>query len=162
MISLVEIFSKQGVDVMSIAERQAIDMSTIISKAGELGSAMLLSVEVADYLYWKARMTKDEEAAKMIRKMAAAKERFSECERFGHFHPNYHEALDAVKTVEAEMEAVESVREFKKAESALDRLLQDVSELIAYSVSESIKVPSNDPLPKGGCASGGSCSGGCG
>jgi len=46
-------------------------------------------------------------------------------------------------------------------EQRLDDMLYDISKLIAHSVSETIKVPSNDPNPKGGgCGGGGSC--GCG
>ncbi|HZG78523.1 MAG TPA: YlbF family regulator [Paenibacillus sp.] len=147
---------------MSVLEREALDFSLLLSKASDLADAMLRSVEMADFLYWKERMEQDPEVKALLKKMARAKERFEECERFGHYHPNYHEALDAVRAVEAEMEAIESAREFKRAEKALDTLLYDVSVVVAHAVSDSIKVPSNDPLPKhgGGCGSGGSC--GCG
>lgn len=147
---------------MSIAERHILDFPALLDKADELGTALLRSVEVAQYLYWKERAAKDDAAKAVIRKMAKAKERFEECERFGHFHPDYHAALNEVKAIEAEMGAIESIREFKKAEEALDKLLYDVSEVIAHAVSDSVKVPSNDPLPKSGssCGSGG-CSGGC-
>ena len=63
------------------------------------------------------------------------------------------------------MTAVESIRRYKEAEDAVDTLLYDVSVMIAGSVSPSIKVPSNNPMPTGGCGGGGSCScgsGGCG
>ncbi|WP_309121367.1 YlbF family regulator [Paenibacillus sp.] len=147
---------------MSVTEREALDFSMLLSKTCDLSDAMLRSKEMADFLYWKERMEQDPEVKALLRKMSRAKERFEECERFGHYHPNYHEALDAVKAVEAEMEGIESAREFKRAEKALDALLYDVSVVIAHAVSESIKVPSNDPLPKhgGSCGSGGSC--GCG
>ena len=61
--------------------------------------------------------------------------------------------------VEKELERFEAVRKFKAAESELDDILHEMSETIAYAVSDSIKVPSNDPNPKGGgCGSGGKCS----
>jgi cell fate (sporulation/competence/biofilm development) regulator YlbF (YheA/YmcA/DUF963 family) len=144
---------------MSILERQALDFSLLLTKAADLGDALLQSAELADYVYWKGRMEQDPETAKMMMKLSRVRERFEECERFGHYHPNYHEALDAVRTMEEEMEQVESVREFKRAEKALDQLLYDVSVVIAHAVSESIKVPGNDPLPKSGgsCGTGGSC-----
>jgi len=149
---------------MSVIERQALDFSLLLSKAADLGDALMRSVEVSDYLYWKDRMAGDADAQQMLRRLSQAKERFEECERFGHFHPNYHEALDAVRAAETESEQVESIRMFKQAEKALDELLYDVSVTIAHAVSESVKVPSNDPLPKdgggcgsGGCGSGGSC-----
>ena len=59
--------------------------------------------------------------------------------------------------MEAELEAFEPVARFKQAEKNLDDLFAfDVGE-DCFSVSESIKVPGNDPLPKKGC-SGGACS----
>ncbi len=60
--------------------------------------------------------------------------------------------------VEKELELFEEVVRFKQAEATLDDILHSMSEAIAFSVSESIKVPSNDPSPKGGCGSGGKCS----
>lgn len=144
---------------MSLLERQALDFSLLMTKTSELSDALLQSVEVADYVYWKERMERDPEKVKLLGKMSRAKQLFEECERFGHYHPSYHEALEKVRAVEEEMEGIESVREFKRAEKALDELLYDVSVVIAHAVSDSIKVPSNDPLPKsgGGCRSGGSC-----
>jgi cell fate (sporulation/competence/biofilm development) regulator YlbF (YheA/YmcA/DUF963 family) len=144
---------------MSVLERQALDFSLLLTKTGELSDALMQSVEIADYVYWKERMGQDPETGKMMMKLSRVRERFEECERFGHYHPNYHEALEAVRAMEAEIEQVESVREFKRAEKALDELLYDVSVVIAHAVSDSIKVPSNDPLPKSGgsCGTGGSC-----
>ncbi|MCI3921511.1 YlbF family regulator [Paenibacillus sp. TRM 82003] len=144
---------------MSLLERQALDFSLLMTKTSELNDALMQSVEVADYVYWKERMENDPETSKMLMKMNRVKQLFEECERFGHYHPNYHEALEKVRAVEEEMETIESVREFKRAEKALDELLYDVSVVIAHAVSDSIKVPSNDPLPKsgGGCGTGGSC-----
>lgn len=61
--------------------------------------------------------------------------------------------------MEQELEQFEEVARFKLAEKTLDDILHSMSEAIAFSVSESIKVPSNDPNPKGGgCGSGGKCS----
>lgn len=93
-----------------------------------------------------------------MHKLNSKKELFEETQRFGHFHPNFHEAKEQVEAVQREMEQIEAVWRFKDAENNLDQMLYEMSELIAHSVSESIKVPSNNPLPKGGgCGSGGSC-----
>lgn len=146
---------------MSVKERESLDFALLLSKTGELSDAMLRSVEMADYLYWKERKEADPEVARLASKLAKAKERFEECERFGHFHPNYHEALDEVNSVLAELEEVESAREFKRSEEALDKLLYDVSVVIARAVSDSVKVPGNDPLPSGGCGGGSGCGSGC-
>jgi cell fate (sporulation/competence/biofilm development) regulator YlbF (YheA/YmcA/DUF963 family) len=143
---------------MSVRERQALDYALLLNTAHDLSQSMLRSVQIADFLYWKSRLQVDHDATVWMKKLERAKDRFVECERFGHFHPNYHEALEAVQQIEHEGEQIESVKEFKRAEQQLDELLYDVSVLVAHSVSDSIKVPSNNPLPKGGgCGSGGSC-----
>ncbi|PLT46353.1 ComK regulator [Paenibacillus pasadenensis] len=150
---------------LSLAEPAPLDMAPLVLRAYELGDSINQSALVAEYLYWKDRVEQDPEALRLKREFAKAKELFAECERFGRFHPDYHAAKDAVKKVEAEMAEVESIRRYKETEAEVDALLYDVSLLIAESVSSAIKVPSNNPLPTGGCGSGGSCScgsGGCG
>ncbi|WP_281887851.1 YlbF family regulator [Paenibacillus sp. YYML68] len=148
---------------MAVMESRTLDMAALLLEAYQLADMINNSAETADYLYWKHMKDQDEEAALLVRKFQKAKERFEECERFGHYHPNYHEALEQIQAVQAELDEVMSVRRFKEAERKLDELLQAVAETIAYSVSDTIKVPSNDPLAStGGCSSGGSCSGKCG
>ncbi len=133
-------------------------MAQMLTYAYELGDMINDSVCVSDYLYWKQLIDRNEEIQKYVRKLASKKELFEETQRFGHFHPNYHAAKDQVAEVERELEQFEAVRRFKQAEKELDDLLHEMSEMIAYSVSHSIKVPGNDPNPKGGCGSGGACS----
>jgi cell fate (sporulation/competence/biofilm development) regulator YlbF (YheA/YmcA/DUF963 family) len=74
--------------------------------------------------------------------------------------------LERVYEMEAQLDEVEAVRKYKAAESSLDELLGDISRTLAHAVSQTIKVPDNDPNPKAsGCGNGGSCScgsGGCG
>ncbi|GGA21720.1 YlbF family regulator [Paenibacillus physcomitrellae] len=145
---------------MSVSELRTVDMAQMLTYAYELGDMINHSVCVTDYLYWKQKIENDEQIQSCVRKLASKKELFEETQRFGHFHPNYHEAKDKVAEVEQELEQFEAVRRFKLAEQELDGMLHEMSEMIAYSVSQSIKVPSNDPNPKGGCGGGGSC--GCG
>jgi cell fate (sporulation/competence/biofilm development) regulator YlbF (YheA/YmcA/DUF963 family) len=142
---------------MSVSELQAFDMAEVLTYAYELGDLINQSVDVSDYLYWKRQVDTHEGIQTLVKKLATKKELFDETERFGHFHPDYHAAQDAVNVVELELESYEEVRNFKWAEKKLDDLLHQMSETIAFSVSDSIKVPSNDPQPKG-CGSGGKCS----
>lgn len=144
---------------MSVAAINTVDMAEVLTYAYELGDMINQSAEVADYLYWKGRVDANPEVQMMVKKLQGKKDLFEETQRFGHFHPNYHSAKDQVTAVELELEQFEEVARFKRAEKALDEMLHSMSEAIAYSVSESIKVPSNDPSPKGGgCGSGGKCS----
>lgn len=148
---------------MAVMESKTLDMAQLLLKAYELGDMINGSRDVESYLHWKDEVERSDEVKGLKSLFARKKEAFAECERFGHFHPDYHAALDQVKEVEARLNAIEAVGRFKEAENGLDELLYQVSEMIARSVSETIKVPSNNPLPTaGGCASGGSCSGGCG
>jgi cell fate (sporulation/competence/biofilm development) regulator YlbF (YheA/YmcA/DUF963 family) len=63
-----------------------------------------------------------------------------------------------VNEVQKRLEQIEAVRRFKEAEERLDDLLYTISTTIAHAVSDTIKVPSNNPLPgAGSCGSGGSC-----
>ncbi|WP_054958367.1 YlbF family regulator [Paenibacillus dakarensis] len=143
---------------MSVSEMNTVDMAEVLTYAYELGDMINASVEVADYLYWKQAVENDSEIQALVRRLEMKKELFEETQRFGHFHPNYHEAKDEVSKVEAELEAYEAVARFKLAEKTLDDLLFHMSEKIAYAVSDTIKVPSNNVLPKKGCGSGGGCS----
>ncbi|WP_150268593.1 YlbF family regulator [Paenibacillus tepidiphilus] len=144
---------------MSVAEMSTVDMAEVLTYAYELGDMINQSAEVADYLYWKSRVNGNPDIQGMIKRLQSKKELFEETQRFGHFHPNYHAAKDEVAAVEKELEQFEEVARFKQAELALDNMLHSMSETIAYAVSDSIKVPSNDPNPKGGgCGSGGACS----
>ncbi|MCC3372981.1 YlbF family regulator [Cohnella sp. REN36] len=142
------------------------DLAALASRAFELGDLIKHSALAAEYAYWKERVQRHDGAQQLIHEFARAKEQFAECERFGRFHPNYNEALDRIYAVETRLDEIEPVRRFKAAEAAVDQLLHEVAMTIARSVSDTIKVPDNDPNPKAkGCGGGGSCScgsGGCG
>lgn len=144
---------------MSVTEVNTIDMAALLGNAYELGDMINGSAEVAEYMFWKQKVEQHAEVQRLVKELDKKKELFEETQRFGHFHPNYHEAMDAVKAVEAQLDQFEEVKQFKQLEQRLDEMLYDISKLIAHAVSESIKVPSNDPNPVGGgCGSGGSCS----
>jgi cell fate (sporulation/competence/biofilm development) regulator YlbF (YheA/YmcA/DUF963 family) len=152
---------------MALMEAQALDMSTILLQAYELGDWINGSVEVAEYLESKHAMEHDAGVKEIIRSFEKKKQLFEECERFGHFHPDYHSAMEQVKMVQQQMEQNHVWSRFNQAEHRLDDLLYTVSKTIAHSVSMTIKVPSNVMQPdngcsSGGCSTGGGCSGKCG
>ncbi|MNI47807.1 hypothetical protein D3C73_1023430 [compost metagenome] len=150
-------------EAVSVMEKTALDMSAVLLRAYDLGDMILASKEVADYQQGKRLMAENAEAQALIRKLMQKKDLFEECQRFGHFHPEYHKAMNAVSEVQEELDAVPCVKFFKDAEERLDELLYEISATIAHSVSETVKVPSNKLEPhSGGCSSGGSCSGKCG
>jgi cell fate (sporulation/competence/biofilm development) regulator YlbF (YheA/YmcA/DUF963 family) len=136
------------------------DMTQVILHSYEVADTILVSTEIQDYLESKKTMDNDPEAHQLIRELGRKKELFEETQRFGHFHPNYHEAMEAVKAFELQMERNPSIANFKRAEERLDKLLYTVSKTIAHSVSDTIKVPSNNPFPEEGKKKKGGC--GCG
>lgn len=142
------------------------DFTELLSRAYALGDMIKQSSLTEDYVYWKQQVEHDEEAKQLSVRLVRAKEKYADCERFGRFHPDYHEALNQVYTVQEALDRVDAVRRFKAAEQALDELLHEISFTVARAVSESVKVPDLDPNARsGGCSSGGSCScgsGGCG
>jgi cell fate (sporulation/competence/biofilm development) regulator YlbF (YheA/YmcA/DUF963 family) len=152
---------------MAVMEAKALDMSSILLQAYELGDWINASKEVTDYLYWKNKMEHDAEVKQIRRIFAQKKQLFEECERFGHFHPDYNNAMEQVQAVQRQLADNEVWSQFNKAEMLLDDLLYTVSKTIAHSVSMTIKVPSNVMQPdngcsSGGCSTGGGCSGKCG
>ncbi len=144
----------------------SLDMASLLLSAYELGDSINQSAEVAEYLYWKDAVNRDVQVQQKMKEFAKARELYEECQRFGRFHPDFHAARGKVKEIQRELDEIESVSKFKAAEQEVDTMLFEVSRLIAESVSETIKVPSNEGTGKGGgCGSGGSCgcgSGGCG
>jgi cell fate (sporulation/competence/biofilm development) regulator YlbF (YheA/YmcA/DUF963 family) len=146
--------------MLSATETRALDMAQVLLHAYEVGDMINNSAEVADYLYWKDAIGRAADVQAAVAEFVKAKEVFEDCQRFGHYHPDYHAALEAVNRAQERLDSFEAVRRYKEAEARLDDLLYRVSETIARAVSDTIKVPSNNPLPTKGC--GGNCNGGCG
>jgi len=152
---------------MAVMAEKTIDMAAILMLAYELGDWINSSTAMAQYLHWKSEMEKDLEVKQLIHKFAVKKQLFEECERFGHFHPDYHSALEQAQTVQQQLAANSAWKHFKQCEENMDELLYTISKTIAHSVSSTIKVPSNlaiaeEGCSSGGCSSGGGCSGKCG
>jgi len=135
----------------------------ILDKA-ELLSKMILQSEVM-HRYEKAHMTlyNDETATNLIRSFTSMKEQYEEVERFGRYHPDYSTVMREVRSIKREMDMNPYVAEFKLRERELQRFLDDISELIAKSVSDQIMVPRDDGLlgdhtcASGNCGTGQAC-----
>ena len=89
---------------MAVMEANALDMSTILLQAYELGDWINGSYEVAEYLQSKHNMEQDAGVKAIVRSFAVKRQLFEECERFGHFHPDYNSAMAQVQTVQQQME----------------------------------------------------------
>lgn len=151
---------------MAMIEKE-LDFMGILSSAQDIADMILASEEMKTYIQSKQALAHDEEAQQKIRAFQRVKIQYEEVERFGKYHPDYSRVNEEVRLMRRELQTMPAVRAFKKAESAMDDLLYHVCRTIADGVSETIKVPSDNPLYQlggscstGGCGTGGSC--GCG
>lgn len=136
----------------------------ILDKTESLAKMILQSEVMHEYRQAYLAMKNDETAQQLIRSFTEIKELYEQVERFGRYHPDYTEIMKKVRSVKREMDMHPLVYNFKLKERESQRFLDDISELIAKSVSEQIIVPREDRLygegtcATGNCATGGSCS----
>jgi cell fate (sporulation/competence/biofilm development) regulator YlbF (YheA/YmcA/DUF963 family) len=139
---------------------ETVDMTQLILESHELSTMINQSREVSAYLEAKRRMEEDEEAQRLLALFEKKKAQYEDVQRFGKYHPDYNHISKEVRELKRTIELLDSVQAFKRAENELDELLYQVSSTIAYAVSDTIKVPSNNPFleaKSAGCGSGGSC-----
>lgn len=105
----------------------------------------------------------DHEAQQLIKAFSNIKNHYDDVQRFGRYHPDYQEIMTKVRSAKRKMDINEKVATFKIAERNIQRLLDDISEIVARSVSEDILVPKENALlsdakcSTGSCGTGGSC-----
>ncbi len=134
----------------------------IMNEADELGKMITESEPFYQYIETKKALANDEDAQRRIRRFTDVKAKYEEVMRFGKYHPDYKSISTEIRKVKREVDSSPSVIAYKKAEKELETLLNEVSEIIARSVSDKIKVPTGNPYFDqlacgGGCSSGGTC-----
>ncbi|WP_088104981.1 YlbF family regulator [Halalkalibacter urbisdiaboli] len=134
----------------------------LLDEATELGQAILSSDVYQGYEKAKKQLEADEHAQQLIQRFNEMKDRYEEVQRFGKYHPDYDKVSTEIRQVKREMDSLPTVSAFKKAERELEMLLNEISEIVARSVSDTIKVPTGNPFfdnmsCSGGCSSGGGC-----
>lgn len=135
----------------------------ILHCADELAQMVIQSEIGENYLIKLYKLQNDVEAQAKIKAFTSMKERFEEVQRFGRYHPDYKYVNLETRTRKREMDMHPSVIEFKQAENMLQEVLDQISVIVASSVSQHIKTPGGNPFFESGCSSG-SCGtgGGCG
>src|SRR5690625_2356296 len=102
----------------------------------------------------------NQEAQNLIKDFNKIKKRYDKEQRFSTYHPDYNKIIKQVRSTKRKMDMNEHVAAFKIAERNLQNLLDEVSKIIATSVSSSIMVPEDGMLAASGCASGSCGTGG--
>jgi cell fate (sporulation/competence/biofilm development) regulator YlbF (YheA/YmcA/DUF963 family) len=141
-----------------------IERLEILDQAEELANMVLQSEEAEEYrrLYYKLKNST--QSQRKISEFVKLKELYEDVQRFGRYHPDYSRINKEVREAKREMDLDENVAGFRKAETALQSILDELSRIMGMAVSEHIKVPSGNPFFEtssscsGGCGSGGGCS----
>ncbi len=132
----------------------------ILDQSDKVANIIQSSNEMKTYIEKERALKANEEAQKLIAEFNRMKDQYDEAQRFGTYHPDYNKIMKTVRSAKRRMDMNEYVAAFKIAERSLQNLLDEVSEIIASSVSETIMVPKEGILAASGCASGGCGTGG--
>lgn len=135
----------------------------LLEETDALSNVIIQSETFADYIEAKKGLSADAEAQSMISEFNKMKEMHEEVQRFGKYHPDYSKVSTEIRQLKRKMDKHEKVITFKKAEKELEGLLNEISGIVAHSVSHTIKVPTGNPFfdsmsCSGGCGSGKGCS----
>ncbi|UOQ85469.1 YlbF family regulator [Gracilibacillus salinarum] len=139
-----------------------LEVIDLLDKSEALGQMVLDSDVKQEFDQAKQRMENDQEAQHLINQFNNMKESYDEVERFGRYHPDYSKIMKEIRVVKREMDMHDTIATYKLAETNLQKLLDEISQLVAFSVSDKVKVPMDGAaLTDGGCGCG-SGGGGCG
>lgn len=135
----------------------------ILDEAEQIAAMIIASEEAAYYRQSLYRLKHNKDTQAKIRSFVTMKEHYEDVQRFGKYHPDYKTVMRSVRQLKREMDMDENVANFRRAETDLQGILDEISVLIGHSVSEQIKVPTGNPFfdssssCSGGCGTGGSC-----
>jgi cell fate (sporulation/competence/biofilm development) regulator YlbF (YheA/YmcA/DUF963 family) len=139
-----------------------IERMEILDTAEEIAKMIIHSEEAEYYRHCLNRVRNNKETQRKISSFVRMKEQYDEVQRFGKYHPDYKTVMKSIRELKREMDLDDRVAEFRRAETSLQGILDEVSLLVGRSVSDQIKVPTGNPFfdsssHSGGCGSGGSC-----
>ncbi|MCU9600371.1 YlbF family regulator [Pallidibacillus thermolactis] len=133
----------------------------ILDTAERIAKMILNSDVVENYRQCLYKMKTSSETQEKIERFTKLKEQYEYVQRFGRYHPDYQTIMKETRLAKREMDMDENVANFKRAETELQNLLDEISLIIGRSVSESVKVETGNPFfetkHKVGCSTGGSC-----
>ena len=137
----------------------------IIEKAEALGEIVIQSEIGENYFHHLYKVKNDKLAQQKMNKFVALKDLYEEVQRFGKYHPEYKRVNTEIRVAKREMDLHPTIADFKRAETDLQTVLDEISLKLGKAVSEQIKVPtgnlffdsSSSSCSSGGCGSGGSC-----
>ncbi len=134
---------------------------TILEKAESIAKEIILSDVGQAYLKMLSALRNDAIAQEKIAHFNHWKEKYEEVNQYGQFHPDWKQVSKEVRVAKREMDLHGTVSDFKKAETQLTYILDEVSLRIGHAVSPSVKVPTSnlffEKKHQVGCSTGGQC-----
>lgn len=132
----------------------------ILERSETLGAMIQQSEVMKEYTEAQKALYNNKETVELINAFTDMRSHYEDVQRFGRYHPDYREIMKKVRMTKRDMDMNDKVAQFKIAERNLQILLDEISECIAFSASENIKVPKDGAAftDSGcGCGSGGTC-----
>ena len=119
--------------------------SVVILENAEQIANMILQSEIADYYrYCVDKVKNNKETQRKVREFVKKKEEYEEVQRFGKYHPDYKKISQETRKLKRDMDLDENIANFRRAETDLQGLLDEISVLIGHAVSVQIKVPTGN------------------
>lgn len=134
----------------------------VISEAENLANMVIQSDVAEEYRRCLYRLKQDQEAQQLISEFVKLKDYYEEVQRFGKYHPDFKTVTKKMRELKRNLDLHESIAVFKKAENAVQSLLDEIGIIIGRAVSPQVKVQTGSPFFQtegvgGGCGAGGSC-----
>ncbi|PPA72163.1 YlbF family regulator [Jeotgalibacillus proteolyticus] len=141
-----------------------IERIELLDACDELTQMIMESEATIHYLTIYKKLKSSKESMGKINRFVKLKELYEEVQRFGRYHPDYTRVMKEIRETKRDMDMDLNVAQFRIAENQLQSMLDEVSQIIGYSVSENVKIPTGNGFfdsgsgCSGGCGSGGGCS----
>lgn len=137
---------------------------TILEQAERIGEMIEKSQLAEEYRSLQEALQNDQTAQSLIAEFTEVKEKYEDVQRFGRYHPDHKTISSEMRRVKRNLDMNDSVAAFRRAETNLQTLLDEISVELGKAVSEHIKVPTGNPFFDTGSSCGGGCGsgGGCG
>lgn len=135
----------------------------IIDETDELAEMIVTSDVLLEYRFAHQQVYGDSELVKQIQSFSELKESYEEVQRFGRYHPDYNRVMKSIRLDKRALDMNEKVAALRLAENDVQYLLDEISAGVAHSVSQSVKLPSDNTFVTedecgGSCGTGGGCS----
>lgn len=141
------------------------DWVFILDEIDQLNTMILSSEQMKALHQAHQAVYSDNELVTKIQEFNRMKELYEDVQRFGKYHPDYNRVMKEIRAQKRALDLDERIANLKIAENEYQDLLDEISVIIAHTVSPAVKVSVGNPFltsssscSTGGCGTGGGCS----